>query len=75
MDELIVFFRSMHMLPRDQRMAVRARRRGYHERFRALVEEGQREGLFKPVFRPISSSSSSSAPSTRSPRGTTPTAR
>ncbi len=48
MDELIVFFRSMHMLSRDKRLAVRAQRRGYHERFRALVEEGQRAGLFKP---------------------------
>jgi AcrR family transcriptional regulator len=47
MDELIVFFRSMHMLPRDKRMAVRAQRRRYHERFRALVEEGQGAGLFK----------------------------
>ena len=50
MDELIVFFRSMHMLPRDKRMAVRAQRRTYHERFRALVEEGQRAGLFKPAL-------------------------
>jgi AcrR family transcriptional regulator len=47
-DEAIVFFRSMHMLPVDKRTQVRAERRRYHERFRALVEEGQREGVFRP---------------------------
>lgn len=46
-DEAIVFFRSMHMLPRDKQAAVRADRRRYHERFRALVEEGQRAGSFR----------------------------
>ncbi len=30
-----------------RREAVRAERRRYHERFRALVEEGQREGSFR----------------------------
>jgi AcrR family transcriptional regulator len=47
LDELTVFFRSMHLLPKDKRRAVRAERRRYHERFRALVEEGQREGTFR----------------------------
>jgi AcrR family transcriptional regulator len=46
-DEAIVFFRSMHMLPSDKRTRVRAERRRYHERFRALVEEGQRAGTFR----------------------------
>lgn len=46
-DEAIVFFRSMHMLPADKRAQVRAERRRYHERFRTLVEEGQREGVFR----------------------------
>lgn len=46
-DEAIVFFRSMHMLPADKRTRVRAERRRYHERFRALVEEGQRTGTFR----------------------------
>ena len=46
-DEAIVFFRSMHMLPADKRAQVRAERRRYHERFRALVEEGQRTGTFR----------------------------
>jgi AcrR family transcriptional regulator len=46
-DEAIVFFRSMHMLPGDKRTKVRTERRRYHERFRALVEEGQRAGAFR----------------------------
>jgi AcrR family transcriptional regulator len=47
LDGLTVFFRSMHLLPEDKRKAVRAERRRYHERFRALVEEGQRDGTFR----------------------------
>lgn len=47
LDDFTVFFRSTHLLPRDRREAVRAERRRYHERFRALVEEGQREGTFR----------------------------
>jgi AcrR family transcriptional regulator len=46
-DEAIVFFRSMHMLPLDKRAQVRTERRRYHERFRGLVEEGQRAGAFR----------------------------
>ncbi|MDL4817080.1 TetR/AcrR family transcriptional regulator [Actinomadura opuntiae] len=47
LDDFTVFFRSTHLLPRDRREAVRAERRRYHERFRHLVEEGQREGSFR----------------------------
>lgn len=47
LDELTVFFRSMHLLPEGKRKAVRAERRRYHERFRALVEEGRRAGTFR----------------------------
>jgi AcrR family transcriptional regulator len=47
LDELTVFFRSMHMLPQEKRKTVRAERRHYHERFRALVEEGQTAGTFR----------------------------
>jgi AcrR family transcriptional regulator len=48
LDELTVFFRSMHLLPKDKRRAIRTERRHYHERFRALVEEGQQAGIFRP---------------------------
>jgi AcrR family transcriptional regulator len=47
LDELTVFFRSMHLLPQEKRKMVRAERRSYHERFRALVEEGQQAGIFR----------------------------
>jgi AcrR family transcriptional regulator len=47
LDELIVFFRSMHMLPKEKQATVRAERRRYHDRFLALVEEGQREGILR----------------------------
>lgn len=47
LDAFVVFFRSLHLLSRDRREAVRAERRAYHERFRGLVEEGQREGAFR----------------------------
>jgi AcrR family transcriptional regulator len=47
LDGLTVFFRSMHLLPEDKRKAVRAERRRYHERFRSLVQEGQRDGTFR----------------------------
>jgi AcrR family transcriptional regulator len=46
-EEAIVSIRSIHMLPQPQRGQVRAERRRYHERFRALVEEGQRDGAFR----------------------------
>jgi AcrR family transcriptional regulator len=46
-DDLIVFFRSLHMLPSSRQQAIRAERRRYHERFRELVEEGRRAGAFR----------------------------
>ncbi|MEU2605154.1 TetR/AcrR family transcriptional regulator [Streptomyces albus] len=46
LDDAMIFFRSMHQLPPDKQKQVRAERRRYHERFRALIEEGQRSGEF-----------------------------
>lgn len=46
-DEMIVFFRSQHMLDAAKQATVRAERRAYHERFRAMVEEGQRDGVLR----------------------------
>lgn len=46
-DETLIFFRSMHQLQPDKLKQVRAERRRYHERFRALIEEGQRAGEFR----------------------------
>jgi AcrR family transcriptional regulator len=45
LDQLIVFFRSQHLLPQEQQATVRAERRRYHLRVRRLVEEGQRSGV------------------------------
>jgi AcrR family transcriptional regulator len=47
LDDAAIFFRSMHHLSPEKNKQVRAERRRYHERFRALVEEGQREGTFR----------------------------
>ncbi|MCX2970395.1 MULTISPECIES: TetR/AcrR family transcriptional regulator [Streptomyces] len=46
LDDAAIFFRSMHQLSPGKQKQVRAERRRYHERFRALVEEGQRGGVF-----------------------------
>lgn len=46
LDDAAIFFRSMHQLSPDKQKQVRAERRRYHERFRALVEEGQQSGVF-----------------------------
>lgn len=46
--EVTVFFREMHHLPPTTLAKVRAERRRYHERFRGLIEEGQRAGEFRP---------------------------
>lgn len=46
LDDSKIFFRSMHLLAPETRKNVRAERRRYHERFRDLVLEGQREGVF-----------------------------
>ncbi|WP_037570117.1 TetR/AcrR family transcriptional regulator [Phaeacidiphilus oryzae] len=47
LDQAVVVFQSMHMLPADRRAEIRADRRRYHERFRGLIEEGQRTGVFR----------------------------
>ncbi|KUJ67326.1 TetR family transcriptional regulator [Streptomyces albus subsp. albus] len=45
-DDATIFFRSMHHLSPEKHRQVRAERRRYHERFRQLIEEGQRSGVF-----------------------------
>jgi AcrR family transcriptional regulator len=47
LDDTTVFFRSMHLLEPARWATVRAERRRYHDRFRALVEEGQAAGLLR----------------------------
>lgn len=47
LDDMIVFFRSLHMLPDDRQAQVRAERRAYHALFRSLVEEGMAAGVFR----------------------------
>ncbi len=47
LDDMIVFFRSLHMLPDDKQAQVRAERRLYQEKFKALVEEGVAAGTFR----------------------------
>jgi AcrR family transcriptional regulator len=47
LDDGIVFFRSLHMLPDDKQAQVRAERRRYHDKFKALVEEGVAAGTFR----------------------------
>jgi len=47
LDEMIVFFRSMHMLHETKRATVRAERRTYHERFRSLIEQGRCAGVLR----------------------------
>ncbi len=52
LDDTKIFFRSMHQLSPEKQKAVRAERRRYHETFRALVEEGRRDGHFREELRP-----------------------
>ncbi len=47
LDDMIVFFRSLHMLPEDRQTQIRAERRAYHDQFKALVEEGMADGTFR----------------------------
>ncbi|QBI52120.1 TetR/AcrR family transcriptional regulator [Streptomonospora litoralis] len=47
LDDTRIFFRSLHMLSADRQTAVRKERRQYHERFRAMIEEGQSQGVFR----------------------------
>jgi AcrR family transcriptional regulator len=46
-DDAVVFFRSAHLLGAEKQAEVRAERRRYHERFRGLIEEGQKAGVFR----------------------------
>jgi AcrR family transcriptional regulator len=46
LDDMIVFFRSLHMLPEDRQTQIRAERRAYHDQFKSLVEEGMADGTF-----------------------------
>lgn len=48
LDDASIFFRSMHHLSPSKNKQVRVERRRYHERFRALIEEGQRAGCLLP---------------------------
>lgn len=47
LDDMIVFFRSLHMLPGDKQTQIRAERRAYQDKFRALVDEGVAAGTFR----------------------------
>ncbi|WP_284749594.1 TetR/AcrR family transcriptional regulator [Amycolatopsis sp. RTGN1] len=47
LDDNTIFLRSMHQLSPDKQKAVWAERRKYQERFRGLIEEGQRSGEFR----------------------------
>jgi AcrR family transcriptional regulator len=47
LDDMIVFFRSLHMLPDDRQTQIRAERRAYQDQFKALVEEGMAAGTFR----------------------------
>ncbi|MET8141793.1 TetR/AcrR family transcriptional regulator [Sphaerisporangium sp. NPDC005288] len=47
LDDSKIFFRSMHQLAPETQKAVRAERRRYHERFRDLVDQGRRVGVFR----------------------------
>jgi AcrR family transcriptional regulator len=47
LEEATIFFQSVHLLEPQRQEQVRAERRRYHDRMCALVEEGQREGVFR----------------------------
>jgi AcrR family transcriptional regulator len=47
LDDTVIFFRSMYLLHPDKQAEVRAERRRYHERVIRLIEEGQRDGVFR----------------------------
>ena len=42
-----MFFQSQHLLSEERRRDVGRRRRSYHDGFAALIERGQREGLYR----------------------------
>jgi AcrR family transcriptional regulator len=47
LDDTKIFMQCMHQLAPEKQKEVRAERRLYHERFRSLVEDGQRSGEFR----------------------------
>ncbi|WP_046470480.1 TetR/AcrR family transcriptional regulator [Allosalinactinospora lopnorensis] len=47
LDDMVIYFRSLHMLSPERQSEVRGERRQYHERFCELIEEGQRQGVFR----------------------------
>jgi AcrR family transcriptional regulator len=52
LDDATVSWRSMHMLPPERLAEVRADRRRFHERFRSLIEQGQRVGALRADVSP-----------------------
>jgi AcrR family transcriptional regulator len=47
LQELTVFFQSAHLLSEDRRKEVTQRRRAYNDEFAAIIETGQREGIYR----------------------------
>jgi AcrR family transcriptional regulator len=47
MHHTVIFWRSLHQLTPEMQATVRKERRRYHERFRDLLLEGQRAGVFR----------------------------
>ena len=47
LDEGTVVFHSAHLLPAENQLEVKHRRRVYNDSFTALVEAGQREGIYR----------------------------
>lgn len=47
MDDLTIFFREMQWLSAQKQTVVRRERRRYHEMFRSILEDGQREGTLR----------------------------
>lgn len=47
LDDAVVAWQSLHLLPPERRARIRSDRRRYHEGFRALVERGQAEGVLR----------------------------
>ncbi|MEJ3657431.1 TetR/AcrR family transcriptional regulator [Actinomycetes bacterium KLBMP 9759] len=47
LDDTTIFQRSMHQLNPEKQREFRAQRRTYHERFRAIVRDGQEAGVFR----------------------------
>lgn len=52
LDDTTIFQRSVHLLGPEAQERVRLGRRRYHERFRALVREGQVSGAFRADVAP-----------------------